>query len=76
MSDLITYQQAVDFLNNVDTITRELRRSNGMSLRDMEAATGLSSSTIKRIEDGHTVNIRHVTALLTWAAQRQEGPTP
>lgn len=42
------------------------RRARGLSLRQVEAESGVSFSTVARIENGMICNITNVIRLLTW----------
>ena len=67
MSDLTTYAAIAEALDRLPDDLRALRRSRGASLRDVEAATGVSNATVSQVENrNHVPRIDTATALLRW----------
>lgn len=53
----------------LDQLKEELRKrraEEGLSLRDVEAATGISPSTLSRIERGHIPDLALIAKLADW----------
>lgn len=53
----------------IDELSEELRRrreADGLTLRDVEAATGISAATLSRIERGSTPDFDIVKKLAKW----------
>lgn len=67
MSDLTTYGEIADVLDRLPEELRTIRRSRGASVRDVQAATGVSNATVSQVENRrHCPGLDTATALLRW----------
>lgn len=77
MSDLTTYSEVADVLDRLPEDLRTIRRSRGASVRDVQAATGVSNATVSQVENRrHCPGLDTAVALLRWMdAARVAGTT-
>ena len=63
-------------LANLGLAVKAVRVARGLSLREVAKQTGLSASTVMRIEDGEDTVVTHAAILLVWlGATPTEGGT-
>lgn len=63
-------------LANLGIAVKAVRIARGLSLREVAKQTGLSASTVMRIEGGEDTVVTHATILLVWlGATTTEEPT-
>lgn len=61
---------AIHVLTNLGPTLRTVRTLRGLSLREVARQTGLSFSTVKRIEDGDDCVLSHAILALKWIGDR------
>lgn len=61
-----TYREIADLLDDLPIALRTVRRSRGLSLREVARQTGISFSTVLRIEAGEGCHLDNVLAILRW----------
>lgn len=66
--ELSPYSDLVDILDALHLLVRETRRSRRLTMGDVERTTGVSASTICRLEAGAGVSLANAAALLRWLA--------
>lgn len=62
-----SYDELIELLAALPLLIREKRRRDGLTLRAAGKATGLSFSTVYRVEQGESdPTLSHVIVLLRW----------
>lgn len=64
--ELSSYSELAQVVKDLPVLVRSQRRARRMSFRQVAAVTGLSFSTIARVEQGEEVSSGTLTALLFW----------
>jgi len=65
-TDLTSFGEMVQVLDELPIIVRNARRAKGMSQRQLAATLKLSPSTLSRIEDGREFSSVSLVAVLVW----------
>lgn len=60
------YAEAADLLSTLPSAVRAAREETGLSLRDVAAQSGVSFSTVNRVEQGVDVRAAAAERLLRW----------
>lgn len=68
MSNADSYTAAIEVLEALSTAVKAVRLSRAISLRSVAAETGVSFSTVTRIESGEDCTVGSALALLRWMA--------
>lgn len=69
MSDLATYGDLADVLEHLALLVREARRAQRITAKVVAEETGLSQSTLSRLENGADISLGHAITLLRWLDQ-------
>lgn len=65
--EMSSYGELLELLDALPMLVRETRRRRGMSMRAVQAATGVTASTIQRCEAGtQDVSLSNAKTLLRW----------
>ncbi|MHB1098910.1 MAG: helix-turn-helix domain-containing protein [Burkholderiales bacterium] len=60
------YEDVIAVLIDLPVLVRHERRVRGLSLRDVADQSGVTFSTVSRVENGSGCHLRNAIALLTW----------
>lgn len=67
MTELRTFAEMATTIENLPLIVREVRRARGLSLRDVEGATGISNPTLSVLEQGKgNLTAENVVRIFRW----------
>ncbi len=65
--EMSSYEELLNLLDGLPMLVRETRRRRGMSMRAVQAVTGVAASTIQRCEAGEQdVSLTNAKVLLRW----------
>lgn len=62
-----SFTAVIDTLESLPATIKAIRRARGASLRKVASESGVSFSTVTRIENGEDANVSSVLSLLRWA---------
>lgn len=75
MSDLTSYGELADILENLPFLVREGRRFRGLNLRDAGEQSGVGFNTLSRVERGMSCSVPNAIAILRWLDSRPPAST-
>lgn len=63
------YRELAEVLDNLPSLVREARRARGLSLRAASKQSGITFTTLMRVEKGEGVTVTTAVAVLRWLDQ-------